>query len=193
MSIDHAKAERSVRLLLDALGLPELPAGMTGTPGRVARSWTERLSGYGVDVPALLAVQFDAPADPGLILLRQIDFTSTCEHHLLPFAGVAHVAYIPDGGRVVGLSKLARLVDAFARRFQIQERIGSQVVEALEEHIKPLGSACILEARHGCMTCRGVRLLRPVMVTSSVRGVFMDDPSARAELLQTINLSGGPL
>jgi GTP cyclohydrolase I len=130
----------------------------------------------------------DAGDDTGIVMLRNIEFYSMCEHHLLPFNGVAHVAYIPRNSKVVGLSKLARIVHVYARRLQLQERIGRQVADALENELHPEGVAVILEAKHGCMSCRGVRLPRASMVTSTLRGLFKEQQDARAELFSLIQL-----
>jgi GTP cyclohydrolase I len=159
-------------------------AGLEDTPARVVRAYQEMTGGYDVDVEALLARQFDEIEYDGMVVLRQIDFVSLCEHHLLPFPGTATVAYIPQqGGPVVGLSKLARLVEAYAHRLQVQERMTKQITTALDTYIGGLGSACRIKASHSCMTIRGVKKHRAEMVTSSLTGAFRDDPSARAEFL----------
>lgn len=191
-----SNVEATLRSMLRAMGFdPDDPA-IADTPARVARSWAERLGGYDVDPVPLLGVCFDAGEpdsadDAGVVLLRGIGFHSSCEHHLLPFSGVAHVAYIPDGNGVVGLSKLARLVDCFARRLQLQERLGNQIADALDAELSPRGVAVVIEGKHGCMICRGVRQQTAVMVTSALRGVYRQDPAARAELFSMIAL-GGP-
>ena len=125
-----------------------------------------------------------------VVLLRDIEFHSLCEHHLLPFTGVAHVAYLPNG-KVVGLSKLARLVDGFARRPQVQERLTGQIADALMQELNPIGAACVLEATHTCMTLRGVKKHGSTMVTSALRGIFKDNASSRAELLSLIHRTEG--
>jgi len=190
--LDEGVAEEAVAALLTHLGFQLAGEDLAATPARVVRSWMERLGGYEVDVEKVLSTTFSADAeDAGLVLLRGIEFHSSCEHHLLPFSGVAHVAYIPADGRVVGLSKLARTVDAYARRLQLQERMTNQIADALVEALAPTGAAVVLEGRHGCMVCRGVRQRTAVMSTSALRGVFHEDPAARSELLATISL-GGP-
>lgn len=182
----HGKRISAVRQLIYAMGDDPYREGLKDTPERVIRSYKELFSGYDVDVKALFTT-FENPGTDQMIVVRDIDFVSFCEHHLLPFSGVAHVAYIPRiKGRVVGLSKVARVVDAFARRLQIQERLTSQIGEAIAGHLKPLGVGVILEASHSCMSCRGVRKQNAKMVTSYVQGAIADEPSARDEFLRLI-------
>jgi GTP cyclohydrolase IA len=187
-AVSRDTAEQSVRALLRYIGENPNRDGLLDTPRRVARAWSEMTVGYGEDVAALLARQFDQEDMPygGIVALRKVPFASLCEHHLLPFVGEADVAYIPGYGRIVGLSKLARLVDAYARRLQVQERMTIQIVEALEEHLTPKASACIIRADHTCMTIRGVQKTSGGMVTSELRGAFKDDARARAELLHLL-------
>lgn len=147
----------AVRVLLAWVGVDPAEAGVVETPRRVADALREMTSGSNQDVGKLLEVQFDESSYEGPVILRGIDFTSTCEHHLLPFTGRALVAYKPAGGRVVGISKLARLVDIFARRLQLQERLTREIAEALVEHLKPAGVAVVVRAEHACMRCRGAR------------------------------------
>ncbi len=184
MLTPHYEAVKAVRTLLSYLGEDPDREGLKETPERVLRSYREMLRGYQVDVSTLFKTFEDGACDE-LVLLRNIPFDSLCEHHVLPFSGVAHVAYIPDG-KVIGISKLARVLDAYACRLQIQERLCVQVTQALDDHLKPRGSACILEAVHGCMTCRGVRKSGSVMVTSSLTGAFRKEPQTRSELLSLI-------
>lgn len=158
--------------------------GLAETPARVVRAWGELFAGY-KQRPATILKTFEDGACDEMVLLKDIELYSTCEHHLLPFVGKAHIAYIPDG-RVVGVSKLARLLEVYARRLQIQERLGQQVTTALMEHIKPKGAACIIEAQHLCMQARGIQKQGSVMTTSSLRGVFLEKPEARAELMRLI-------
>ena len=149
--------------------------GMLDTPERIVKSWAELFDGYEWDDERIhgMLTQFDEPCN-GQVLLRNIEFNSVCEHHWLPFVGTAHVAYISNGNKVVGVSKLARLVDIFAHRFQIQERIGQQVVEALMEHLNPKGAACVIQAKHLCMSCRGVEKQHSEMITSNRQGCYED-------------------
>ena len=159
--------------------------GLLDTPKRVVESWSEIFAGYKMDASDLLQATFNAEGYDGIVLLRDIEFTSTCEHHLLPFRGRAHVAYIPVE-RIVGISKLARILELHARRLQNQERITQGIANDLERELQPLGAAVIIEAAHGCMQCRGVAKQQAVMTTSAMRGVFFDRPEARAELMQLI-------
>ena len=159
--------------------------GLLDTPKRVVESWSEIFAGYKMDASDLLQATFNAEGYDGIVLLRDIEFTSTCEHHLQPFRGRAHVAYIPVE-RIVGISKLARILELHARRLQNQERITQGIANDLERELQPLGAAVILEAAHGCMQCRGVAKQQAVMTTSAMRGVFFDRPEARAELMQLI-------
>jgi len=163
----------------------EFREGLRRTPERVVESWKELYSGYGQDPKKALNSTFNGEGYDGIVLLKDIEFYSTCEHHMLPFTGKAHVAYIPTD-RIVGISKLARIVEVYARRLQNQERITTQVADALETHLKPLGAAVIIEASHGCMGCRGVKKSHAIMSTSAMRGVFFDKAEARAELMQLI-------
>ncbi len=158
--------------------------GLKDTPNRIIRSWDELFAGYKQD-PRDLLRHFDAETYDQIVLLKNIELYSMCEHHMLPFSGVAHVAYIPNGS-VLGISKLARLVDIYARRLQIQERLGEQVTGFLMEEVGTLGAACVIEASHMCMRMRGCSKQNSTMVTSSLKGVFLHDASARQELMQLI-------
>lgn len=174
---------RAVRGVIQELNIPP-SKGVMDTPDRVAKSYGEMLSGYGVDVAAILSRQFDSDDDVtpygGIVLLRDIEIYSLCEHHMLPFVGRAHVAYIPNGNRVVGISKLARVVDAFARRLQIQERLTAQIADALETELKAKGVAVIIEAEHFCIRMRGVGKQNSVMITEDMRGDFNSDSATAA-------------
>ncbi|MGQ9648801.1 MAG: GTP cyclohydrolase I FolE [Phycisphaerae bacterium] len=179
------KVEKAVRQLLEALGEDPDREGLADTPRRVARMYRELLAGLRADPAVHLRRVFNEDYDE-IVLLRNINFFSLCEHHLLPFHGVAHVAYLPNG-RVVGLSKLARTVDAFARRPQVQERMTAQIADALMEHLVPKGAVVVVEAEHLCMKMRGVQKPNGTMVTSAVRGTFRDNAAARAEVMGLIN------
>ena len=159
--------------------------GLLDTPKRVVESWEEIFAGYAMDASDLLQATFNAEGYEGIVLLRDIEFTSTCEHHLQPFRGRAHIGYIPVE-RIVGISKLARILELHARRLQNQERITKGIADDLVRELQPLGAAVIIEASHGCMQCRGVAKQQAVMTTSAMRGVFFDRPEARAELMQLI-------
>jgi GTP cyclohydrolase I len=165
-----------------------LREGLIDTPKRVVESWSEIYAGYTMDASDILQATFNGEGYNGIVLLRNVEFTSTCEHHLLPFRGRAHIAYIPVD-RIVGISKLARILELHARRLQNQERITKGIADDLERELSPLGAAVILEAAHGCMQCRGVAKQAAVMTTSAMRGVFFDKPEARSELMQLIHQS----
>lgn len=184
-TIDLRQAETAVRNLLVALGEDPDREGLAETPRRVARMYRELFAGVGADPAHHLRRVFHEQYDE-VVLLRDIDFHSLCEHHLLPFHGQAHVAYLPDG-KVVGLSKLARTVDAYARRPQVQERMTCQIADALMKHLAPKGVVVVIEAEHLCMKMRGVQKPNGTMVTSAVRGTFRDSGAARAEVMSLIN------
>lgn len=171
--------------LIEFIGDDPNREGLNDTPRRVAESYKELFSGYDL-TPSDVLKTFEEADCSEMILLRDIEMYSTCEHHMLPFFGKAHIAYIPKKDTVVGISKLARLLEVYARRLQIQERIGHQVTTALMTELDPLGAACVIEARHFCMTCRGVGKQDSVMVTSSLKGVFFDKPEVRAEFMGLI-------
>ena len=160
-----------------------LREGLANTPKRVVESFDEIFSGYGEDAKLILESTFNAEGYEGIVLLKEMEFHSTCEHHLQPFSGRGHIAYIPVE-RIVGISKLARLLDMHSKRLQNQERITQSVADDIVEHLSPLGCAVILEAQHGCMKCRGVMKQNAIMTTSAMRGVFYEKAEARAEVLQ---------
>lgn len=176
--------EQNIVRVLQYIGEDPKREGLVDTPKRVVRSWNELYGGYKIKPESLMTVFKNKGCDE-IILLKNIEFHSSCEHHMLPFSGKAHVAYIPDKW-IIGVSKLARVLDVYARRLQIQENIGEQVTSALMNHLKPKGAACIIEAQHLCMKCRGVNKQESVMITSSLKGAFMDKPAARQELMQLI-------
>ena len=179
--VDLRRIEKAVREILIAVGENPDREGLVKTPSRVARAYVELMSGLSQDPREHLKTVFHERYDE-VVMLRDIEFHSLCEHHLLPFTGRAHVAYLPDG-KVVGLSKLARLVEGYARRPQVQERLTTQIADALMEALNPIGVACVIEATHTCMTIRGVRKPGSIMVTSALRGIFKENPSSRAEIL----------
>lgn len=174
-----------VRGILIAIGEDPSREGLLDTPKRVVKSWSELFHGYSLDPAKILSTVFEDGACDEVVILKDIPFSSMCEHHMLPFIGVAHIGYLPRG-RVIGLSKLARLVDCFARRLQIQEKMTSQIADAIETHLKPKGTAVIIEAHHQCMSCRGILKQGTKMITSAMRGVFRRNISARAEILSLI-------
>lgn len=176
--------QENIRRLLQYIGEDPERDGLRDTPNRVVRSYAELYAGYKQD-PAKMLTVFEKGTYDELVLLKGIEFSSTCEHHMLPFSGSAHIAYIPNT-KVVGISKLVRVLEIFTRRLQIQERICEQVTAALMEHLQPQGAACVLAAAHQCMTCRGVQKQHSTMVTSSLKGVFLEKPEARAEFFQLV-------
>ncbi|MBL8861563.1 MAG: GTP cyclohydrolase I FolE [Planctomycetes bacterium] len=182
--IDLPRARAAVRELLFALGEDPGREGLEDTPSRVARLYREVLAGRQVDPGTHLARTFEEGSG-GLVLLRDIRFSSLCEHHLLPFVGRAHVAYLPQG-RVVGLSKLARTVETFARRLQVQERLTAQVADALVEHLGTRGALVVVESEHFCMRVRGVNQAESTMVTLAARGLYEHDEGARREVLSLL-------
>jgi GTP cyclohydrolase I len=184
VAVDLERAAAAVREILIAIGEDPDRDGLRDTPLRVAKAYGEMFTGLHSDPAAILATTFDLGHDE-MVLVRDIEVWSTCEHHLLPFTGVAHVGYIPSHGRITGLSKLARLVDAYAKRPQVQERLTSQVADALVEHLKPQGVIVVIECEHLCMTMRGVRKPGAKTVTSAMRGV-MSNPATRAEAMSLI-------
>ena len=183
--IDEARIEKAVREILSAVGEDLQRDGLKNTPGRVARMYSELLAGMQEDPNKHLAGVFNENYDE-IVLLRDIPFYSICEHHLMPFIGSAHVAYLPDG-RILGVSKLARIVDCFARRLQTQERLTYKIADFLMNNLKPLGIAVVLEAAHSCMTIRGIKKPGSMMVTSAVRGIFRKDPRSRNEIMSLIH------
>jgi len=183
---DLADVEAAVRTLLLWAGDDPEREGLRDTPGRVARAYSEFFAGYQEDALQVLGTTFDEAGDyDDMILMRNIRFESHCEHHMVPIVGMAHIAYLPDK-RVVGLSKLARVVDIFARRLQIQERLNSQIADAIVTALQPRGVAVMLEAEHLCMTSRGVYKPGSTTVTQHLRGVFQTDPLARQEVLTSL-------
>ena len=176
--------ETLVRFIESANG--ELREGLARTPERVIESFEEIYSGYSGRAESILDATFNSEGYDGIVLLKDIEFHSVCEHHLLPFSGKAHIAYIPID-RIVGISKLARLLDLHSSRLQNQERLTKGVADDIEAILSPLGCAIILEASHGCMQCRGVAKQNAIMTTSAMRGVFFAKQEAREELLQLIN------
>ncbi len=183
--MDLERIEKATLEILESVGEDPQREGLKRTPMRVARMYEELLAGAKEDPKEHLTSIFNEDYDE-IVLLRDIPFFSICEHHLMPFIGKAHVAYLP-AGVVLGVSKLARIVDCFARRLQVQERLTDQIADFLMEHLKPQGSAVVLEASHSCMTIRGIKKPGSTMVTSSVRGIFRKDPRSRSEVMSLIH------
>ena len=183
--MDLKKIERGIKLVLEGVGEDLKRPGVKDTPQRVARMFSEILGGT-KDNPASVLRVMQGEKHDEMVLIKNIPLYSMCEHHLLPFAGVAHVAYIPKGGRIVGLSKIARVVEILARRLQVQERLTKQIADLLNDHLKPLGVMVIIEAEHMCMSMRGAKKPKCVTVTSAVRGSFRNNPATRAEAMMLV-------
>jgi len=183
--MDLPRIERAVREILAAIGEDPDREGLVKTPARVARMYAELFAGLGSDPAEHIVAAFTERYDE-LVVLRDIPFNSMCEHHLMPFEGRAHVAYLPDG-QVVGISKLARVVDGFALRPQVQERLTSQIADLLMEKLAAKGVAVVLQATHTCMTCRGIKKAGSVMVTSAVRGTCRSDARTRSEVMSLLH------
>ena len=183
--VDLEKIESGVRLILEGIGEDAERPGLLRTPRRVAEMYAELTAGMRED-PHEHVQPLPGDKHDEMVIVRDIHFASLCEHHLAPFVGRCHIAYIPKEGRILGLSKLARLVDAFARRLQVQERLTSEVADALYEGLKALGVMVVMEAEHTCMTVRGVKKPGAVTITSAIRGGFRKDPRTRAEAMALI-------
>src|SRR3954447_17021495 len=184
---DAGRAEAAVRELLIAVGEDPDRPGLKDTPARVARAYAETFAGLGQDPGEILSTTFDEDHDE-LVLVKDTPMYSTCEHHLVPFHGVAHIGYIPgEDGRVTGLSKLARLVEGYARRPQVQERMTAQIADALADALKPRGVLVVIEAEHLCMAMRGIRKPGSTTVTSAARGIFRDNAATRSEAMSLVH------
>lgn len=183
--------EKAVRAILTEIGEDPDRTGLRATPARVRRAWAHLTAGYGRDPGQLFQDALFEEETNEMVIVREIELYSVCEHHLLPFFGKCHIAYLP-AGRVVGLSKLARLVDLYARRLQVQERLTGQIARALEEGIRPLGVGVIIEARHLCMMMRGVEKQNSLAITSCMLGEFRDNLKTRNEFIQLVTQRGLP-
>jgi len=183
--IDQGRIEKAVREIIEAIGEDPEREGLVDTPQRVARFYAEVFSGLGSDPGQVVDAFFGEEHYQEIVMVREIPFHSMCEHHFVPFHGKAHVAYMPDG-RVTGLSKLARLVEAFARRPQMQERLTAQIADCLNERLNPLGVLVVIEAEHLCMSMRGVRKPGALTITSAVRGIMEKNPATRAEAMSLL-------
>jgi GTP cyclohydrolase IA len=173
----------AIKSILKYIGDDPRRDGLFETPTRVVKSWEEIYAGY-KQYPEDVITTFEDDCDE-VVIVKDIEFSSMCEHHMLPFIGKAHIGYIPDG-KVLGLSKMPRILDIYAKRLQIQERICQQVTKALDKYVKPIGSACVIEAVHMCMSCRGVKKQHSKAITSSLTGAFKTDPAARQEFMGMI-------
>ena len=185
--VDKARIEKAVREILEAVGEDPDRDGLVRTPRRVAEMYVEILGGLHEDADGVLDVTFEAGHDE-MVMVRDIALFSLCEHHVIPFVGRAHVAYIPNAdGRITGLSKLARLVDVYARRPQVQENLTTQIADTIERVLQPRGVLVVIEAEHLCMSMRGIRKPGTTTITSAVHGLFRTDPATRAEAMQLIH------
>ena len=184
--LDMPRAEAAVRELLIAIGEDPDREGLLDTPSRVARACREVFSGMWEDPSAHLLKQFHEDGHEEMVIVRDIPFNSMCEHHMLPFVGKAHVAYIPKEGRITGLSKIARCVEGYAHRLQVQERLTSQIADALMVSLEPIGALVVIEAEYMCMTARGIKKPGSVTMASAVRGRFKSDEKTRAEALSLL-------
>ena len=187
-SVDSARIEAAVRELLYAIGEDPEREGLQETPARVARACKEIFGGMQEDPSLHLLRQFHEPGNEEMVIVKDIPFSSMCEHHLLPFTGRAHVCYLPRDGHITGLSKLARCVEGFARRPQLQERLTQQVADAIDDRLNARGVIVVVEATHTCMTMRGIRAAGSLTVTSAIRGWFVQDLKAREEALRLIGI-----
>jgi GTP cyclohydrolase I len=193
MSVDKGRIEKAVREILEAIGEDPDRDGLQRTPARMADMYEEIFAGLHSDPSEHLTVTFEAEHDE-MVMVRDIPVHSLCEHHLIPFAGRAHVAYIPgEDGRITGLSKIARLVDGFAKRPQVQERLTTQIADALVDVLQPTGVFVVIEAEHLCMSMRGVRKPGSLTITSAVRGLFKTNAATRAEAMSLITHPGNRL
>jgi GTP cyclohydrolase I len=184
--VDQNKIATGVRLILEAIGEDPERQGLLETPYRVARMWSELACGLDIDPASQITCQFHENTS-GVIIVRDIGFSSTCEHHLLPFTGQAHIAYLPREGRITGLSKLARVVETASRRLQVQERLTAQVAQALVDKLDPLGVLVMIRAEHTCMTLRGIKKPGSSTVTLESRGCYKENDTLRAEILNLLN------
>ncbi|MBR2783371.1 MAG: GTP cyclohydrolase I FolE [Firmicutes bacterium] len=185
--IDQERIQKAVREILEAIGEDPEREGLRDTPSRIGRMYAEIFDGIHADPRDCLKTQFTADKHNEMVIVRDIPFASMCEHHMLPFVGKAHVAYIPQDGRITGLSKIARVVQGYSHRLQLQERLTSQIADALVDELQPMGVLVIIEAEHMCMSIRGVNKPGALTVTSAVRGTFRSDPRTRSEALDLIN------
>jgi GTP cyclohydrolase I len=184
-AVDLDKIAQGVKMILEGVGEDVMREGLLDTPSRVARMYQELLYGTNIKPETEITCTFNEDTDE-LILVRDIIFSSICEHHLVPFVGVAHIGYIPEGGRITGLSKLARVVEVASKRLQVQERMTAQIADALMNKLRPSGVAVVLEAEHFCMSIRGVRKPGAKTITSALRGIFKENKATRAEVMALI-------
>ncbi len=178
--------EENIRQILLEIGEDPQREGLVKTPERVAESYKDLTSGYKMDIKSIIGGAVFEEGYDEMVLVKNIDLFSLCEHHMLPFFGVAHIAYIPDG-KIIGVSKLSRIVEMYSKRLQVQERMTEQIANTLNDHVKPKGVGVIVMARHLCMVMRGVKKINSVMTTSSMLGIFKSDPRTRSEFLSLVD------
>lgn len=184
--MDRKKAQKAIALLLEAFGEDVTREGLKNTPCRVAEFYEDALSGMKVKPSDILSVYYEKEGHEEIVLVKDVPFYSLCEHHMLPFFGKIHVAYIPKKDRLLGVSKLVRVIDMFSKRLQLQERMSKQIADTIMQAAKPYGAMVIIEAEHLCMTMRGVKKPGSKMITSAMRGIFLKDARTRSEALALI-------
>ncbi len=185
--MDKERIEKGVRLILEGIGEDPSRPGLVDTPRRYAQFCSEVFSGLGTDARSVIK-PMEGEKHNEMVVLKDLSFFSFCEHHILPFLGKAHIAYIPRGGRIVGLGNLGRVLESLAHRLQVQERLTTQLADTIMEHLNPLGTMVVIEARHLCLVMRGVKQPHSRTITSAVRGVFKTNPSTRSELMSLLSL-----
>ena len=183
---DKAKVEKAVKMMLEGFGEDLNREGIKRTPERVAEFYEEFFTGYNEDIDNLISVHYQTEEYEEIVIVKDIQLYSMCEHHLLPFSGKVHIAYLPKKGRIVGVSKLVRVVEAFAHRLQLQERLSEQIADTIMKTVQPRGAMVVIEAEHLCMTMRGVRKPGAKMITSAMRGIFLKDARTRSEALSLL-------
>ncbi len=183
---DKQKVQKGVAMMLEGFGENKSREGIKRTPERVAEFYEEMLSGYDTDIENLIPVHYETEDHEEIVIVKDISLYSMCEHHLLPFYGKVHIAYLPKKDRIVGVSKLVRVVEAFSHRLQLQERLSKQIVDTIMKTVQPKGAMVVIEAEHLCMTMRGVKKTGSKVITSAMRGIFLKDARTRAEALSLL-------
>ncbi len=185
-TFNKQKFQKAVSMMLEAFGEDTKREGIKRTPERVAEFYEEFFTGYNEDIENMISVHYQTEEYEEIVIVKDIQLYSMCEHHLLPFSGKVHIAYLPTKGRIVGVSKLVRVVEAFAHRLQLQERLSEQIADTIMKTVQPKGAMVVIEAEHLCMTMRGVRKPGAKMITSAMRGIFLKDARTRAEALSLL-------
>ena len=185
-TFNKQKFQKAVSMMLDAFGEDTKREGIKRTPERVAEFYEEFFDGYNEDIDNIISVHYQTEEYEEIVIVKDIQLYSMCEHHLLPFSGKVHIAYLPKKGRIVGVSKLVRVVEAFAHRLQLQERLSEQIADTIMKTVQPKGAMVVIEAEHLCMTMRGVKKPGSKMITSAIRGIFLKDARTRAEALSLL-------